>query len=210
MPWVKLDDGFYDNRTNRALGPAARDLFIAGLCYCAKGLTDGIIAKHDLPLILAQAQAKPRLVRQLVDAGRWLEAEDHYEVAEYLTYQFSRARVEAEREASRERQRRARSRGASASHQDAAGRFTSHSRSNGVTGGVSAAVGHPLPDPTRPPLDTSSSGSTVPTPRPNPEADDGPTFGTQPPERIPDANRELALTSIRELRRRTPPPDDAA
>lgn len=111
MPWVKLDDSFFDNATNRRLGPAGRDLFVAGLAYCAKGLTDGRIDKADLPLVLASAQAKKPTVTALVGAGRWLDRGDHYEVDQYLTYQPSKAQVTAEREAARERQRRARAKG---------------------------------------------------------------------------------------------------
>lgn len=155
MPWVKIDDGFYDNTKNRNLGAPGRDLFIAGLCYCAKGLTDGVIPKADLPLILAQSQAKKALVSRLIAAGRWAEHEDHFEVVGYLDYQLSRDRVEADREAARARQRKARAKGS-----------FGHGGSHGVTDGVTNAVSHSLPDPTRPPLLTSSSGSTVSTPRP--------------------------------------------
>ena len=108
MPWVRIDDVFYDNVGNRALGPAGRDLFVAGLCYCAKGLTDGRIPKVDLPLILAQAQARKVTVAKLIDAGRWVDHGDWLEVVAYLNYQQSRAKVTADRAAAAERQRRAR------------------------------------------------------------------------------------------------------
>lgn len=140
MPWVKIDDGFYDNPTNRQLGPA-REVFIAGLCYCAKGLTDGRIAKSDVPLILAQAQAKPSMVKRLVDAGRWIDRGDWYEVDAYLDYQLSRERVLADRAADRERKRRQRERGS----------FKSPNGSHGVTPPVTPGRSHTLPDPTRPP-----------------------------------------------------------
>lgn len=108
MTWVKIDDRFYDNPKNRTLGPAGRDLFIAGLTYCAKGLTDGDIPKADVPLILAQAQAKRSTVEKLLDAGRWLDMGDHLEVAEYLTYQPSKAKVLADRERERKKKQRQR------------------------------------------------------------------------------------------------------
>lgn len=97
MTWVKIDDGFYDNVTNRALGAAGRDLYIAGLCFCSKGLTDGRIPKTDVPLLLAQAQAKPAAVRKLVDAGRWTDDGDSYQVVAYLEYNPSRQRTEEQR-----------------------------------------------------------------------------------------------------------------
>lgn len=108
MTWVKVDDKFYDNPTNRELGAAGRDLFLAGLCYCAKGLTDGTIPKVDVPLLLAQAQAKRATVTRLVDAGRWLDLGDRYEVAEYLEYQLSKERVLADRERARKKKQRQR------------------------------------------------------------------------------------------------------
>lgn len=108
MTWVKIDDKFYDNPTNRSLGPAGRDLFIAGLTYCAKGLTDGVIPKCDLPLLLAQAQAKKATVEKLLEAGRWLDLGDRFEVVEYLTYQLSKERVLAERERARKKKQRQR------------------------------------------------------------------------------------------------------
>lgn len=108
MTWVKIDDKFYDNPTNRELGAAGRDLFVAGLCYCAKGLTDGTIPKVDVPLLLAQAQAKRATVTRLVDAGRWLDLGDRYQVAEYLEYQLSKERVLADRERARKKKQRQR------------------------------------------------------------------------------------------------------
>jgi hypothetical protein len=151
MPWVKLDDTFYDNPTNRSLGPAGRDLFVAGLAYCAKGLTDGVIPKGDLQLVLAQAQAKRSLVDRLIGAGRWSDEGDHFLVSEYLTYQPSKAKVLADREHEREKKRRQRQAGARASRQGANGRFvppgtTQVDNPGGVPGG-----GPPLPVPSRPP-----------------------------------------------------------
>jgi hypothetical protein len=105
MTWVKLDDGFFDNGTNRRLGADGRDLFVAGLCFCAKGLTDGRIPKADLGLVLASAQAKQRTVKRLVDAGRWVDGGDHFEVVDYLRYQPSREKVLADRAAAASRQK---------------------------------------------------------------------------------------------------------
>lgn len=108
MTWVKIDDKFYDNRANRELGAAGRDLFLAGLCYCNKGLTDGEIPKVDVPMLLAQAQAKKATIERLLAAGRWLDLGDRYEVAEYLEYQPSKAKVLAEREKARKKKQRQR------------------------------------------------------------------------------------------------------
>lgn len=106
MTWVKIDDKFFDNLTNRGLGAAGRDLFVASLCFCAKTDTDGEIPKTEIPLLLAQAQAKPGIVKKLVAAGRWTDDGDHYTVVNYLRYNPSAEQVRTEREAAAERQRR--------------------------------------------------------------------------------------------------------
>lgn len=111
MTWVKLDDNFYDNLTNRELGAAGRDLFIASLCFCAKGLTDGKIPKTDVKMLLASAQSTPKTVQKLVAKGRWIENETHYQVANYLDFNPSREKVLAERKAAAERMRARRSSG---------------------------------------------------------------------------------------------------
>jgi hypothetical protein len=43
MPWVKLDDRFFTNPKVIGAGRDARDLYLAGLCYCAAELTDGFV-----------------------------------------------------------------------------------------------------------------------------------------------------------------------
>jgi hypothetical protein len=188
MPWVKIDDGFFDNPTNRDLGSAGRDLFLAGLCYCAKGLTDGHISRRDLPLILAQAQVRKSTVTKLIEAGRWIDRGDHLEVAEYLTYQPSRARVEADREAAKERQRRART------------------RSHAVTPTVTNGVTHAPPDPTRPPTRTLTSSSPGTPPRP----DLKPVSAVlaERPERPPSDELLAGVATLREHLH--PTTDDAA
>lgn len=146
MTWVKLDDTFYDNPTNRALGPAGRDLFIAGLAYCAKGLTDGVIPKDDLALVLAQAQAKRTIVAKLVKAGRWIDRGDHYEVDQYLTYQPSKAKVLADRERDAAKKRRQRG----AANRGDEGRYVPQGTAGGDTPQGLPEVRPSVPDPTRP------------------------------------------------------------
>lgn len=145
MTWVRLDDQFYDNPRNRALGPSGRDLFVAGLCYCNKGLTDGTIAKADLPLLLAQAQAKRSTVQVLVDAGRWVEHDDHYQVDNYLKFQPSRAKVLADRAAAAERALRSRARAAARKGARSDARAVAPSRPEGSRDGECLSDGDPAP-----------------------------------------------------------------
>jgi hypothetical protein len=227
MTWVKIDDWFYDNTTNRDLGAAGRDLFIAGLCYCAKGLTDGVIAKHDLPLILAQAQAKKGTVSRLVATKRWLDRGDFYEVDEYLTYQLSRARVEADRAKEREKKRRQRG----AADHDEQGRFAAPSpgghdepsppgqtdlspQGQEAMSPQGVPPGCPtVPDPTRPPTTSPPVVSRARTSPAQPQIgasqlDNGDLHITGsgripnfvPPEPIDDDERALGRTIAHEIR----------
>lgn len=199
MPWVRIDDTFMDNPVNRSLGPAGRDLFLAGLCYCAKGLTDGRIPKADLPLILAQAQAKRATVGKLTEAGRWTDEGDHYQVDAYLTYQPSKAKVQADREAATRRQARHR-----------------HAVTNAVTPPVSDAVtnavtnGHPgpaRPPTTSPPVSLSlPPRGTPPTPNQQTTVD----LEHHPVPKLPDDVTTQGLAAVAQLRQRTPDPEDAA
>jgi hypothetical protein len=66
MPWVKLDDGFYSNPKVIKVPPLARSLYVAGLCHCATGLTDGAIDKAALTrLAKATHRSKSDLARTL-------------------------------------------------------------------------------------------------------------------------------------------------
>lgn len=104
MSWVKLDDGFFRNPKAIAAGPNGRALYLAGLCFCAQGLTDGVIDKRALQIVAADAAVKPSTADVLVREGLWLEDDAAYVVPDYLSYNPSRAQVLAEREAARIRQ----------------------------------------------------------------------------------------------------------
>lgn len=79
MTWFKLDDGFADHPKVAEAGSAAAWLYIAGLCYCSRNLTDGVIPAAmvrrltDLP--------KPgRLAATLVAVGLWEECAAGYNI----------------------------------------------------------------------------------------------------------------------------------
>lgn len=137
MSWVKLDDGFFTNLKAVAAGLDGRALYIAGLCFCASGLTDGFIPADAVPVVAASAGVKAKLVARLVELGLWREVTGGYLVHDYLLYNPSREKVESDRKASTERQRRA--------------------RSNGVTDGVTSSA----PSSSRPDVLTSPPPLTV-------------------------------------------------
>lgn len=112
MAWVKVDDGLFENRKIRAAGPLGTALYVAGLCHCATQLSDGVIAKDDLPLLLAKAKVTRGVVgklTQVVDGEArplWEERLDCFVVPDYLVFNPSRADVLASREGAKERRAR--------------------------------------------------------------------------------------------------------
>lgn len=99
MTWVKLDDGFLTHPKVLAAGKDGRALIVSGLCYCAQGLTDGLIVDGALPMVAGAADVKARpTAGRLVGLGIW-HREDHscpscppcptghYLVHDYLSYQ---------------------------------------------------------------------------------------------------------------------------
>lgn len=111
MSWIKLDDALPSNRKIKDLSDRAFRLYVYGLCYCGRDLTDGIIDKDDERIIRATARASAKHVRELEDAGLWLRVNGHKVVNDYLKYNPTREKVEADREAARLRMRGHRSSG---------------------------------------------------------------------------------------------------
>lgn len=143
--WVKIDDQFFDKRRMRAAGVAGRELFLAGLCYCAGNQTDGEIEKHVVPLLLAKAEVPRRAVDKLVELGSWVDEGDTFVVKDYLEFNMSRSEWEATVERRRE-----------------AGRSGAHARWHGKPDGKShsGTDGKPVADLTRPgTTDVAPSGA---------------------------------------------------
>jgi hypothetical protein len=99
MTWVKLDDGFLTNPKIMRAGLEGRALYVAGLCYCAGGLTDGFIPDETVPKIAALADvSKPsHATSRLVGVGLWEPVAAGFQVHDYLKYQPSAEDVRKER-----------------------------------------------------------------------------------------------------------------
>jgi hypothetical protein len=98
VSWVKVDDGASHHPKLVAAGPIACWLWVCGLCYCNRYLTDGLIPLSAVATLGNVPNVK-RHATQLCDAGLWrLKDEHHYEVVNYAEYQPSRAKVVAQRE----------------------------------------------------------------------------------------------------------------
>lgn len=111
MSWVKLDDQFPQHPKLVEAGPLGLSLFVAGLCYCSRYLTDGFIPRQavgtlldfsgiwsDLVSSMGEANAK-QIASVLVGVGLWDASENGYLVHDYLAYNPSKEQVLATREA---------------------------------------------------------------------------------------------------------------
>lgn len=96
MPYLNLDDGFADHEKVDALSDGAFRLHVAGLCLCAKTLSDGFIAKRRVARLTPSY--KPSLLAELLDAGMWIERPGGYEVHDYLDWNKSKAWWDDKRE----------------------------------------------------------------------------------------------------------------
>ena len=90
MPWVRLDDGFYDNPKVLRAGDAAIGLYARALSYCGRHLTDGFVPTEFVRHLSAVAD---RLVR----AKLWERVPDGFRVHDYLAYNPSRAQARQKR-----------------------------------------------------------------------------------------------------------------
>lgn len=58
MPWVKLDDQFPDHPAVDALSDGAFRLHVAGLCHCARYMTDGHIPSDRVQRLVPRFRQK--------------------------------------------------------------------------------------------------------------------------------------------------------
>ena len=104
MTWLKIDDGFTDNAKIEALSDRAFRLHVAGMCFCARTLSDGVIPEGRVPRLIPKVTK--RMVEELVTVGVWLLHPQGYEIKDYLLYNPSREEVERQRAEKAERQRK--------------------------------------------------------------------------------------------------------
>lgn len=127
MPWVRIDDHFDEHPKLLKVGPLAWGVWLAGLAYCNRNLTDGfipwakarqlasfeVIDGGDVVWRLARTSGHAGedidadwVVGLLVDAGLWTITDGGYEVHDYADFQRPKDEVLAERDANRKRQAR--------------------------------------------------------------------------------------------------------
>lgn len=109
MTWIKLDDTFPDHPKVAGLPPSAVTLYIFGLCYASRHLTDGHLTRASIATLgLPKWRSS---ATQLVSSGLWSESENGYLIHDYLEHQRSAEEV---RELSKKRAAAGRKGGAKA------------------------------------------------------------------------------------------------
>lgn len=102
--YIRLDDHLSENPKIVKAGERAELLYVRGLQYCGRQLTDGRIPK-DFAHRLLNKGGETEAAR-LCKEGLWVDHGDDYAVHDYLEHQRSRAEVEEQRRKSRDRQRK--------------------------------------------------------------------------------------------------------
>lgn len=121
MPWIRVDDHFDEHPKLAAAGPLAWALWIAGLAYCNRNLTDGFIPWSvagklvswdfldggDGPVRIyigsrdtvgeEGAVTSEYVIMLLLDAGLWDTVKGGYQVHDFDQYQPTKAVIVAER-----------------------------------------------------------------------------------------------------------------
>lgn len=209
MPWVKVDEAFYDHPKFLDLDAGAVGIWLIGLAYSNRYLTSGAIPRRGL------ARAYPgtdreKHARSLVTAGLWDPTEDGWVIHDYLTYQPSKAQVEARRNERSESGRRGAARRwgkAAADREPPPDDSNSHGSSYGSSDGNSHSYPDGKPDgyehgPSRTDTPTSRlTGSTGP-------VDNRETTTTE--NRHPEALAACRILAEQDLSvRRTERPDGA-
>src|SRR4029434_3947486 len=114
MTWVKLEEHFVDHRKVLTAGPLAGWMFVAGLCYANRLLTNGFIpenaVEHLVSLNGSRRQEPAKLAQKLCDVELWkaatVKGHKGFQIHDFLKYQPSRKQVLHEREMAKQRQAR--------------------------------------------------------------------------------------------------------
>jgi hypothetical protein len=105
MAFAQFDDNFADHPKVAGLTDPAFRLHVAGILYCGRHLTDGLIAADEVPRLVRNYR-RPALA-ELVDRALWITVLDGaYSIHDYLDWNESREKVLKRREAEAARKRK--------------------------------------------------------------------------------------------------------
>lgn len=175
MVWVRLADDFTDHPKVVAAGPLAGWLYICGLTYSNRYLTDGFVPSGQVRR-MADVDNPMGLAALLVEVGLWEPVKGGFRIHDYHGYQPSAEEVKREREetARRQAEYRARKRNGSSNG------VTNDERLGAPARPVPGPV-NPIPDPVTPPKPPPQAGGG--------DSADAPTKGDPSRRRPPRAQR---------------------
>lgn len=108
--WIRVSDDCLEHPKFLGLSPSAVVLWLAGLQYSSRHLTDGLIPRrYVVGTEVVQRWRAP--ANELVTAGLWHEMPDGWVIHDYLDYQRSSTQIRDQRRKGAERQRRHRTSG---------------------------------------------------------------------------------------------------
>lgn len=101
MAWVRLDDGWINNRKIQRATAQERLLWIVAITYANQNLTDGVVPHEDLPWIGKLSDVNPdeavAAADRLVTLGLFERHERGYLIHDYADFQPLRDEIEAAR-----------------------------------------------------------------------------------------------------------------
>lgn len=127
MAWLRIDENAMDHPKIAALTDGAFRLWVSGLAYCQKHLTDGHIPRTVLRGLRGMSRGR---ADELTACGLWDAQDDGFQVHDYLKWNDSRERVLEMRAFGRERLERLR--GKKRNPTSRSKRVTTHERTRSV------------------------------------------------------------------------------
>ena len=104
MGWVRIDDNFADHPKIIALSDKAFRLFMTGLCYANRQLTDGVIPYQIVTAWVGDDPFKPS--DELEDQNLWERVDKGFMIRSYTEYQPTREKVNKKKDEAKERLRK--------------------------------------------------------------------------------------------------------
>lgn len=103
MATAKFDDGLPSNPKFIAAGAIASWLWVCGVLYCRRGLTDGLIPRIVVPTLVIGLKSPYTHAAKLVDVKLWDVDGQDFRVHDFLDWNPSKQQVEGYRAYDRER-----------------------------------------------------------------------------------------------------------
>jgi len=106
--WFKVSNNFMDDPKMLEIGAVGICLFLAGIGYSSRNLTDGRIPKLMAKRLIVEDVSE--VIPQMLELGLWVEDGKDYIVPAYLEWQTSSEEVAAKRQGATQRKRHQRQR----------------------------------------------------------------------------------------------------